>query len=93
MHEWISPQTLKNNYLSSLIAKTHQMCLLAQLQKEVLFPYKDTAIKYVENTGNSHNMFGKPHMQHFPLHPLVILSESHLQERMEKLLNQVSSYK
>ena len=47
--KWIFPQTLKNKELTKLTVKTHQMCLLAQLQKETLLDYKETSVKSIKH--------------------------------------------
>ena len=48
-------------------------------------------ITNMENTRTSHHLFGKPYIPHSSIHPLALLSASYLQEKIEKLLNQVSS--
>ena len=82
----IVPQTQKNKELTSMAVKIDQMSVLVQLQKVILWDYKETFMKSMDNTRNFHNMFGKSCLVHSLLYLPVLLSASDLQEKMEKLL-------
>ena len=65
------------------------MCLLAQLQKEILLDCKEIFIESMESTRNSQHVWDAKHTT-FPMTPTELFSAGDPQERMEKLLSQVS---
>ena len=75
--------------LTSIIVKTHQMCLLVQIQKVILLDYREFYEKFEEHKELSQYVWEAMHTS-FPIGSTSAIVSQLPKEQVEKFLSQVS---